>query len=322
MRIVVDLPEPFGPRKPKTLPRGEVEATTSSTAVNVPNLRVTSADLDRACRRHAALPCSRRQDEDVFERRRERLARRPSATTPREAVADARRRARRRCPSAPRACRTVPKSDTSSISGIGAQQRAHLQAVATCGSRAAARSYVARISCARADAGDASAVEEGDARGVLGLVHVRRGDDDRQAVVVQLVAAAPRTRGATPDRRRSSARRAAADRGCVSSAATSASFCFMPPDSAPARRAPEAVHADALEQVRGARVGDVVRHAVELRAQPQVLVDRQVLVHARTAAARSRTSPVCSTADRARSRLPARRRRCGKTSSCRRRRDR
>ncbi len=39
MRITVDLPEPFGPRKPKIAPRG-IWKETESTAVNFPNLRV------------------------------------------------------------------------------------------------------------------------------------------------------------------------------------------------------------------------------------------------------------------------------------------
>ena len=38
IRIVVDLPDPFGPRKPKTFPRG-MSKLTSSTATNEPNLR-------------------------------------------------------------------------------------------------------------------------------------------------------------------------------------------------------------------------------------------------------------------------------------------
>src|SRR5450756_2472396 len=39
IRIVVDLPDPFGPRKPNTFPRG-ISNDTRSTAVNAPNLRV------------------------------------------------------------------------------------------------------------------------------------------------------------------------------------------------------------------------------------------------------------------------------------------
>src|ERR1019366_3647474 len=37
--IVVDFPEPFGPRKPNTFPRG-ISNDTRSTAVNAPNFRV------------------------------------------------------------------------------------------------------------------------------------------------------------------------------------------------------------------------------------------------------------------------------------------
>jgi len=41
IRIVVDLPEPFGPRKPKICPRGTSKLTRSA-ATNAPNFRVTS----------------------------------------------------------------------------------------------------------------------------------------------------------------------------------------------------------------------------------------------------------------------------------------
>jgi hypothetical protein len=40
----VDFPEPFGPRKPKTLPRGTSNETWS-TATNVPNFRVRFSHL-------------------------------------------------------------------------------------------------------------------------------------------------------------------------------------------------------------------------------------------------------------------------------------
>src|SRR5664279_1614598 len=39
IRMVVDLPDPFGPRKPNTFPRG-ISNDTRSAAVNVPNFRV------------------------------------------------------------------------------------------------------------------------------------------------------------------------------------------------------------------------------------------------------------------------------------------
>src|SRR5512143_4146767 len=44
IRIVVDFPEPFGPRKPKTLPRGTSNEPWS-TATNVPNRRVRFSQL-------------------------------------------------------------------------------------------------------------------------------------------------------------------------------------------------------------------------------------------------------------------------------------
>ena len=68
--------------------------------------------------------------------------------------------------------------------------------------------------------------------------------------------------------------------GSVSSADTSASFCFMPPESAPASRAAEAIEAHARQQVRRAGPRHCRRHVVELRAQREVLVDREVLVEA------------------------------------------
>src|SRR5450756_102870 len=57
IRIVVDLPDPFGPRKPNTFPRG-ISNDTRSTAVNAPNLRVRLSQRRRM---------SEEEDEDFLE---------------------------------------------------------------------------------------------------------------------------------------------------------------------------------------------------------------------------------------------------------------
>ncbi len=89
MRIVVDLPEPFGPRKPKMPPRG-MSKLTRPTAVKLPKRRVTprtetmaaSAGAGVGRRRGRAgvvasvMPPAPRfaaQHEHVLERRRDRL---------------------------------------------------------------------------------------------------------------------------------------------------------------------------------------------------------------------------------------------------------
>src|SRR5664279_5350512 len=56
-RIGLDLPDPFGPRKPNTFPRG-ISNDTRSTAVNVPNLRVRLSQRRRI---------SEEEEEDFFE---------------------------------------------------------------------------------------------------------------------------------------------------------------------------------------------------------------------------------------------------------------
>ena len=59
MRIVVDLPAPFGPRKPSTSPRPTLNET-SSTAVKLPKRLVSPVDLDQrrfaVGSRHAVFP--------------------------------------------------------------------------------------------------------------------------------------------------------------------------------------------------------------------------------------------------------------------------
>ena len=58
MRIVVDLPAPFGPRNPSTSPRATLKVTLS-TAVKLPNRLVRPGDLDEhrlAVGSHAAPP--------------------------------------------------------------------------------------------------------------------------------------------------------------------------------------------------------------------------------------------------------------------------
>src|ERR1700675_2014631 len=74
MRMVVDLPAPLGPRKPKISPRWTARLTWS-TAVNVPK-RLTKSRISTAlsvsiCGSGGAGQC----DEDVFERRGDALHR-------------------------------------------------------------------------------------------------------------------------------------------------------------------------------------------------------------------------------------------------------
>jgi hypothetical protein len=132
---------------------------------------------------------------------------------------------------------------------------------------------------ARADVDQAPAVEEADARGVLGLVHVRRRHDDGQAAVVQLVQHLPelaaRQRidaggrlveqqqirlGDERGRQRQLLLHAAGERA----------------GETPAKRA----QADHVEQPRRPSIGLVARHAVQVAAQTHVLVDREILVEA------------------------------------------
>src|ERR1700682_301184 len=72
MRMVVDLPAPLGPRKPKISPRRTARLTWS-TAVNVPK-RFTKSRISTAL--SVSICCSRaahQRDEDVLERRGDSL---------------------------------------------------------------------------------------------------------------------------------------------------------------------------------------------------------------------------------------------------------
>ena len=116
---------------------------------------------------------------------------------------------------------------------------------------------------------------ERDAIAAVGLVHVRRRDDDRQARRLRAARADPRTPGATPRRRRSSARRADRISGRCTSAQQSASFCFMPPESAAARRSLERL--ELVVDRRDLRsYSRVDRRAEHRREEAQVLLDAQI----------------------------------------------
>src|SRR5579884_80157 len=66
MRMVVDLPAPLGPRKPKISPRA-TSSVTWSTAMNSPK-RFTRSRSWTACSGMAGLRFADQGDEDVFER--------------------------------------------------------------------------------------------------------------------------------------------------------------------------------------------------------------------------------------------------------------
>ena len=130
IRIVVDLPEPFGPRKPNTFPRG-ISNETRSTAVNVPNLRVRFSQRRReefqtgqAGRlAPARRPCRARTNasSSVGATRRTLSA----GTSPRSASSTLPSRKSSVFPpffSLPRTCSRVPKREMSSTSGSAARR--------------------------------------------------------------------------------------------------------------------------------------------------------------------------------------------------------
>ena len=331
MRIVVDLPEPFGPRKPKMPPRG-MSKLTLSTAVKSPNRRVTSRTetmlaLAAGCSAaHAARPAASLRSTNTSssdgaigststelgpepglsprpsQRPRTRRARLPPAP-----------RCRRSCRGRAGRCRTATRRrrrrrvrstcfGADAVRGRDGHQRADRSATAArraCRRRPGVRRRGSR--CARRTPLRPCTASTRRWSG--------RGGSAR--------AASSRTRGATADRRRWSARRAAADRARSRSAAASASFCFMPPESAPARRARNGLEADHVEQARGAALRLVARHAVEIAAQPHVLVDREILIEPE--ALRHEAEGAGGARAPCRRSARGRRRRGGRTWSCRRR---
>ena len=130
---------------------------------------------------------------------------------------------------------------------------------------------------ARAGGEEAPLVEEREAGRVLGLVHVRRGDENREPAVVQLVQDLPEL----PARHRVDPGRRLVEEEEVGPGEKGGDERELllhsageRPGEAPAVRA----HADALEELRGAEPGLGRWNRVEPGPQVEVLVDRQVLV--------------------------------------------
>ena len=235
MRIVVLLPEPLAPRNAKIVP-GSTASESASTAVKSPKrLReARRADDGRRSRGAPAAPA------------------RASAASMSTGSGSARTRRRQRRERGPaRAC------------GPGARARLHLDAgeasarprtrhdVGQRARRAGDRAGLlapdpveldgghARRSSAGVPGRDhAAGVEVDEPLARLRLVEVARRDEDQRRRA-PLRRGARRSPPAPPRRHPRSARRARRSAGSGSSAFAIASFCFMPPESAPAGRSRE-----------------------------------------------------------------------------------
>ncbi len=143
--------------------------------------------------------------------------------------------------------------------------------------------------------------------------------------------AAPRSRRAPPRRRRRSARRARAARGSGSSAFAIASFCFMPPESAPAARSANGASPVRSSSAARAPSNSSAGKRWRRRREAEVLDHREIAMQAEdlrhVADPRLQRRDVAAqvVAEHARRRRPrprAARRASAAASSCRRRRDR
>ena len=205
MRIVVDLPEPFGPRKPKMPPRG-MSKLTLSTAMKSPNRRVRSRTETIASRmRHAARPAaSLRSDEHVLERRRDRLQRHAASGSLRSTKTSSSDGAMARRPAG--------AASSASAGAHGGRQRRRCRPpcrgrAARC--RTATRRRRRRASAARCAAPTRSAVATVDERPIEVATDARRACRRRPAVRRRGSRCARRTRlrPCTASRRRWSGRR-------------------------------------------------------------------------------------------------------------------
>ena len=273
IRIVVDLPDPFGPRKPNTFPCG-ISKETPSTAVNDPNLRVRFSQ-----RRRMSEEEEKRKRKNFLEgeeggggggagRVGSSLMRPPLRTRlpslkQNERVLEAWAATRRIlfAGTAPlRASTTLPSKKSSRLLLFPSSplSRAHGAASRTgrCRpARAWCRGAVAPRRARPSRSRRAAAVSGEDLVARAGATsrpssrkarRVAYSASSMYGVETTIVSPSPwsafrtcqnsrRDTGSTPvvgsSRRRSAGR--------VRRAATSASFCFMPPESAPARREPK-----------------------------------------------------------------------------------
>ena len=119
-------------------------------------------------------------------------------------------------------------------------------------------------------------VDERDAGAALGLVEVGRRQQDASAPRAAGARGASRSRGARRGRRPVVGSSRTSSSGVWMSVQTSASFCFMPPESRSARRSRNGV----IRTISSSCVapGGVAAHVVDLGEEGDVLVDGQVAV--------------------------------------------
>ena len=313
--MVVVLPEPLGPRKPKMSPRGhaKLDVVHGGEVAEAPGQPLGHyREARRARPRGHSIaaasggPCARMSEMNASSMRgrvhaqcrRRRSRRRPAPLRRRRGVRAHRRRAgaaarRRPAPRARRPCRRRRRGPPSGP---------------PCAARSSGRRSRSRMRAGRVADDAATVVHQPHPRAALGLVHVGRADHDGDAVADAGRRGSPRTRGATPGRRRWSARRAGAPSGVWMSVQASPSFFCMPPDRCAgaavrnsARRAKPQQALDPLAAL-GAAHAEEVGVEVQVLHAPQVAVQREALGHVADGAAdalrrrgrrRARAPPAC-----------------------------
>ena len=185
--------------------------------------------------------------------------------------------------SCPVTCSVPPNGVTWSTPG---RARSAAASVARSGPVTAhATSFALRHDLGRGAGGEQPAFEDvREPVAALGLVHVVRRDEHRDALRRRARGSGPRSRGAPSGRRPPSARRAAAAAGWCSMQAASDRRCFQPPDSWPAswsRRAPKvrARRSPRRTTLRAVRHAVHPRHEIEVLADGEVFPQRKALRH-------------------------------------------
>src|SRR5574338_1645002 len=190
IRIVVDFPEPLGPRKPKISPRA-MSKLTRSTATKFPKRRVRSRTLTAGPSASLAIAVlaflPEHRDEHVLQARRHGArSNRPQAGVL-EFRAEGFRQSLRLVGRHVEAIAEKPDSQlrmalAREMGRVARVRRPQLE-------HAAGHQLLHLVGCA--DGPQASAVEEADAVTALGLVEVRRRDEDGHALAQELVEDAP-----------------------------------------------------------------------------------------------------------------------------------
>ena len=294
--MVVDLPDPFGPRKPNTFPRG-MSKLTPSTATNDPNF-LTSPSARRKTSGGRAVAGSRG-----------RLH--ATSSSPSAARTNASSRVGVDRPHAVgRDEAGEGRADGVDDVGPGPLRAPHVEAGPEEGDvvdgcdRREARPHGHAVGgedlqerpripgedlVARAGGEEAPLVEEREAGRVLGLVHVGRGDEDREPAVVQLVEDLPEL----PARHRVDPGRRLVEEeevGPGEEGGDERELLLHPAGERPREPAAVRAHADALEELRGAETRP--RRRAPSRAGPSGRGSRRPSGprRGRSAAARGRTS--------------------------------